>query len=124
MFHSRRRGSSARARRGFTIVELLVAIILAGVGLLALAGAGGIVAREVAAAASRTAAALLARNRVEWFASTSCASAAGAGIDSLHHAHGDWRAWREGTLALLRDSVLWQEPGGAHAIVVHSARAC
>lgn len=111
-------------RRGFTIVELLVAMMLAGAGLLALAGTGALVAREVGSTRSSTAAALIARNRLESFASAACAAPAGSGVDVLHGVRGDWSTWREGALELLRDSVSWRDARGAHAVVVRSARPC
>jgi prepilin-type N-terminal cleavage/methylation domain-containing protein len=71
---SPRRGPGARA--GFTLVELVVAMMLFTVGLLALAsGAGGVV-RLMDMSNRQTLAATMAKSRFETLRSTSCATLA------------------------------------------------
>lgn len=73
------------ARAGTTVVELLIALIIVTIGLLALAGAAAIVTRETAAGRREIALAWAARSRLERLTSGSCdaladGSAAAAGI--------------------------------------------
>jgi prepilin-type N-terminal cleavage/methylation domain-containing protein len=64
------------ARAGFTLVELVVAMMLFTVGLLALAsGAGGVV-RLMDMSNRQTLAATMAKSRFETLRSTSCATLA------------------------------------------------
>ena len=60
-------------RAGTTVVELLVALVIVTVGLLALAGAAAIVARETAAGRRELALTWAARTRLERLATVPCA---------------------------------------------------
>lgn len=60
------------ARTGTTVVELLIALIVVTVGLLALAGAAAIVAREIAAGRREILLAWAARSRLERLTSSAC----------------------------------------------------
>jgi prepilin-type N-terminal cleavage/methylation domain-containing protein len=62
------------SRRGFTLVELLVAIVLVNVGLLALVGGSTAVVRRHTAIRARTAAVQTAALRLELMAATSCSA--------------------------------------------------
>lgn len=64
--------TSRAPRRGTTVVELLIALIVLTVGLLALAGAAAIIARETAAARRELTLAWMARARLERLASEGC----------------------------------------------------
>ena len=73
------------SRAGATVVELLIALIIVTVGLLALAGAAAIVTRETAAGRRELALAWAARARLERLTSGPCdaladGSATAAGI--------------------------------------------
>ena len=61
-------------RRGTTLVELLIALVIVTVGLLALAGAAAVVAREVGTGRREVAVAAAARNRLEQLTSAPCRS--------------------------------------------------
>ncbi len=52
-------------RRGFTLIEVLVALIVLGIGILALSGSSSIITRMIGRGKSETHAAVLAANRVE-----------------------------------------------------------
>ncbi len=60
------------ARAGTTLVELIIALVVITVGLLALAGAAAVVARETAAGRREATLAELARTRLERLTSTPC----------------------------------------------------
>lgn len=75
----RRRGASAGRRAGFTVVEVIAAIVLLAVGLLALAGLGVTASRVARQGAQQTLAASLAQSRFDSLASLPCATLASAG---------------------------------------------
>jgi prepilin-type N-terminal cleavage/methylation domain-containing protein len=55
-----------RDNRGFTIAEVLVAIVILSVGLLAIAGSTGSVMRMLARGRRATNVAVIAANRMDW----------------------------------------------------------
>ncbi len=63
--------------RGFTIVEVLVAVLILSVGLLALAGTAGLVTRMIGQGDRYTEAATLANRQMETLRSQTCASMVG-----------------------------------------------
>jgi len=65
-------GSVARPRRGFTVVELLVAVTLITVGALAMASTSAAVMRNLTAGAQQTVAATLAQSRFEALRGAPC----------------------------------------------------
>lgn len=72
----RRRRVRARvhARRGVTLVELLVAMTIMTVGLMAIVGVSGSVARSLGESRSDNLAAIAAESRFEQVAGTACSS--------------------------------------------------
>ena len=73
--HRRRRPASRRA--GFTLVELIVAIIILVIGVLGLASASAVVMRQIAGSSAQSRAAAIAQSRFEQIRSQSCAAAVG-----------------------------------------------
>ena len=68
-------------RRGFTLIETLVALVLLEVGMLALAATSAVAARDLAFAHRSVRAQSLARNRMELLWATAC-SAPSSGMAS------------------------------------------
>ena len=66
-----------RARRGVTIVEMLVAVVLMSVGLVGAMGSAGAVASSMGGGIRQTVAAGLAQARLDSLASLSCAQLVG-----------------------------------------------
>jgi type II secretion system protein I len=66
-----------RSEQGFTIIELLVAVVIFSVGLLALAGTASVILTSMTSTQSRTIAASVAESRFERIRATACASRAG-----------------------------------------------
>ena len=64
------------AERGFTIVELLVAVMIFSVGLLALASTSSMILTAMTTTRSRTVAAGVAESRFDIIRSTACANRA------------------------------------------------
>lgn len=65
---------SRRVRRGATLVELLVALLLFDLSLLSLVAVSAVAVRRVGEAARRNRAAIAATSRIEWLASRRCLS--------------------------------------------------
>jgi general secretion pathway protein I len=109
---------------GFTLIELLLALVLLAFGVLALAATNALVVRDVGGAATRGVAAIAARNRVEWLASTPCALLTGGAAQHTHGVREAWTIERRDNQARLRDSVIAALPTVSWSIVVASSRAC
>lgn len=76
-----------RGRRGFTIIELMVAIVIITVGLLALAGGSGATVKEMELSQQQTTAALLAQSRLEKLRALNLCSAFASGTTSVAPAY-------------------------------------
>ncbi len=108
-------------RRGFTLIEAIVALVLFQFGMLALAAAGALAARDLAIARQSARAQALARNRVELLRSSTCPP---PGAGSVAHSHGlveMWRVEAAGARRTITDSVDYALPRGARGHVVARA---
>jgi prepilin-type N-terminal cleavage/methylation domain-containing protein len=76
--HDHQRRAWARSRRGFSIVELVVAMMLVAIGLLSLVGANTVLVRRRNEARQRLAAVAAAANRVAQLSSGPCLPVNGA----------------------------------------------
>jgi len=65
---------SPRSERGFTLAELMVAVVIFSVGLLAMAGTAAVIMTTLTSTQSRTIAAGVAESRFERIRTTTCAS--------------------------------------------------
>jgi prepilin-type N-terminal cleavage/methylation domain-containing protein len=72
----RRRRARRGARAGFTLAEIIVAIVILTIGLLAMASTSGAVARQMTGARRQTIAATIAQSRFDSLTSVRCASLA------------------------------------------------
>ena len=70
---------SPRRRDGFTLIELMVAIIILAIGILGLAGTSAVITRQMGSASRQTVAAAVAQSRVDSLSSIDCAGLAPAG---------------------------------------------
>ena len=68
----RAQAAAARHRGGFTLVELMVAILIMTVGLLGMTGSAAVVARQMRASANQATAAQVAQSRLEWLRAAPC----------------------------------------------------
>jgi prepilin-type N-terminal cleavage/methylation domain-containing protein len=68
---------TVRSERGYTIIELLVAVMIFSVGLLGMAGTASVIMSTVTSTKSRTIAASVAESRFERMRATACVSRAG-----------------------------------------------
>jgi len=85
--------------RGYTIVELLVAVMIFSVGLLAMAGTASVIMSTLTSTQSRTIAASVAESRFERVRATPCVSRAGGSAVS----RGISEAWTLDRLARADD---------------------
>ncbi|GAC1682997.1 MAG: hypothetical protein NVS9B3_00780 [Gemmatimonadaceae bacterium] len=81
-----------RARRGFTIVEVVVAIFILTAGLLALAGTSAAVVRMVGGAGQQALAAAAAQTRFELLRSTGSCSSIASGSATSRGISESWTA--------------------------------
>jgi len=81
-------------RPAFTLVELLVAIVVATIGLLALAATAGLVASHVGDGARLTGGAHLARSVLDSLRASDCAAVTGGRVTRVG-VSADWTATRD-----------------------------
>ena len=121
-----------QAAAGFTLVEVLIALVVLGVGILALTGSSALVNRMIGRGKVETHAALLAARRVETLrlsaASTSpgCVSPSFAGggpgwDDGLKQS---WTVEPTGTPRRVRVTVSYLTVRGIRAAVLEAAVPC
>ena len=83
------RPAPMRARRGMTLVELVVAMTIIGVALLALAGSATLVTRLMGGGARQALAASVAQSHLERLRAVNCASVA-SGTDTERGVVSTW----------------------------------
>jgi Tfp pilus assembly protein PilV len=112
-----------RSRDGFTLVELLVAVLLIDVGVLAMVAGTGLIVRRQNAMRTRALAAQIAANRIQLLESGGCealtASATQPGITERFSADPMANGLRD-----LRDSVSFTIDGAPRAVVIRSRMSC
>ncbi len=100
--------------RGFTVVEVLVAIVIMALGVLGLAGTATSVSRLIGGGAEQTIAANIAMGRFEQLRGTACASLA-AGTATKRGMTEHWTVTASGTsLYTATDTVTYIAAGGRH----------
>lgn len=97
-----------RARAGFTIVEMVVAIIVFTIGVMGLAGTAAYVARQMNGGAQQTLAATIAQSRIDSIAGTGC-HAVGSGTAVRKGISERWTVERPANFNVLRitEQVTW-----------------
>ena len=92
-----------RGDDGFTLIEVVVAIAVLAIGILALAGAAAATVRSMADSERISDAARTAEMERERASSTICA--AGAGVDSVHGARIAWSASPAGAMLSMSQTI-------------------
>jgi prepilin-type N-terminal cleavage/methylation domain-containing protein len=114
----------AAPRRGFTLVELLVAVLLIDVGVLAMVSATTMLARRQVELRTRAAASQLAANRIQRLIAGPC----GAVIGTATAATGVTEHWSvtrlPNSVRALRDSVVFAVGGVERRVVVGARSRC
>lgn len=105
-------------RSGFSLVEALVALVLFQIGMLALAAAAAVAARDMGSAARRVHAVALAHNAAERMRIGVCAAPAGGGERALPGGYREfWRVDVVGRRRVVTDSVVYVRKAGKPAQV-------
>src|SRR5262249_25131852 len=121
--HPRHDQSSEGQPSGFSLVELLVAVVLVAVGLLALVQTSAVVVRRRNEARAREAAVSTAATRVEQLLSSPCAAAEGA--SDARAASETWTSRVNGTTRDVSDSVSFGRSAlSSHVFVLRTRTSC
>ena len=113
-----------RARPGLTVVEVLVALVLVSVGLLAIAGASALALRTATAASFERRAVRHADRRLARLTAAGCTSA-GVGSDSAAGLRERWSiADSLGGVAAVETSVEWLAGARRRVLTLRSALVC
>ena len=113
----------AARRLGFTIIEVLVAVVLLGVGVLALAGMSRFTALEARDASSRASAADAVESTLDSLRARPCDAVADGSI-SRGDATLQWRARRGGGAAHLRLELTLRGRGGERIVPFEAVVPC
>jgi prepilin-type N-terminal cleavage/methylation domain-containing protein len=101
-----RLASRFRPHGGFTLVELLVALTVFSVGLLAMASTSAVIMQTMAGAEARTVASDIAEARFEKIAAIACANRSANGVTTTITTRGITEAWTRFPLARADDVVV------------------
>ena len=122
-----RRATSPSPRRGVTVVEMVVAIVVLAIGILGLAGTAAMVARQMTGGAQQTVAAVAAQARFERLASVSCAAllASPTGTATARGIREDWQvsAGNFGTL-VMAVTLTYSTSRGQRTVAYTTMRSC
>ena len=113
-------------RSGFSIVDVLVALMLIAVGLLGFAGSTTLALRSTLDAAHRREAAARVASRLALLEAAGCARAAGGFVmDSSRHLAEQWTvSARVNGFTTVTDRVDWVSARGTRSFALTSAIAC
>ena len=107
-------GRRGPARRGFTLIELMVAIVIMVTGVLGLAGTAAMVSRMVGGAGQQTVAASVASSRFEMLRSVPCSQIV-SGTATTRNMNEKWNATQDptnGSLWVVTDTITYNAAGG------------
>jgi len=111
------------SRRGFTLVELLVAVLLIDVGVLAMVSATTLLVRRQLGLRTRVVASQLAANRLQHLLASPCTSTTGVATSEGVTEH--WSATLlPSSMRDLRDSVVFAIDGTERSVVLRSRSSC
>jgi type IV pilus modification protein PilV len=92
-------------RKGFTLVETIVALVLLQIGMLALASTAGVAARDLSDAQMRRRAMTIARNGAESLRVSACAGGTSGDRTAGRGLRESWRTESFGRARAVTDSV-------------------
>lgn len=114
-----------RPHTGFTLVEVLVALVLFEFAMLALSAVSATAARDLAAARVLERAGSVARNRVEQLSGGGCPPARAADTSLSGGLREHWRVEAAGPTRRISDSVTFAHPrGGTGFVIARAATVC
>lgn len=119
-------------RAGFTIIEVMIAIVVLGVGVMALVGSSAMVTRMIGAGRTSTEAVEIANSRIEqlrraaYSTATPCTHAQFAGGDSS--GTGFTEKWtittQPNNISVVTDSVIYRTTRGPRPFVLTTSFLC
>ena len=115
------------ARRGFTLVEVMVAIVILSIGILGLAATAGVVVRQMTGAVHQSVASTVAYSRMEKIRTSNCvAMKDSSGTATTRNVKEKWViVGTAGSHALLvYDTITYQVRGKAKVQAYHSEFPC
>lgn len=119
-------GSRGRrhGRTGFTLVELIVAMLMLTIGLLGLAGIGAVVLKQMRGGTYQTIAASIAQSRFEQFEGDVCNSIT-SGTATVRGMTETWTVSAVGLRAkAIQDTVAFAGTSGTKKVGIHTVVAC
>jgi Tfp pilus assembly protein PilV len=113
-----------RARCGFTLIEVVVAVVLIDVGLLALVAASAVLVRQTTELRVRSAALHAATNRLQLLGASACVATSGAAAGPLS-IHEWWSVvLQPNGVRELRDSVTFSVGIAEKTVVLRTRLPC
>jgi prepilin-type N-terminal cleavage/methylation domain-containing protein len=120
-----RRANDRPVRCGFSIIEVLVALVLTAVGLLGMAGSAALALRTASAAARQQSAVQLATTRLAQLTATGCALARDGATLENGPVREDWTIGPlAGGMRVISSRVQWRATAGARILSLRSAMPC
>ena len=112
-------------RRGFSLIEVVVAILILAVGVLGLAATSSVVTRQIGGGAQQNTAANLAASRFEQMRARQCtaltSAAAAVKTDGISER---WTVVAVNDGRVVRDSVWYDTPRGVRGFVFETTLPC
>ena len=114
------------SRRGLTLVEVIVALMLVAIGMLGLAGTSSLLMRATVARAAERRAAHHASWRIVQLAAAGCAAARdGKSADATTGLREEWHlSAASGGAVSVAESIQWPSGGTTRRLTVRSAFLC
>lgn len=112
-----------RPRRGFSLIEVVFAVVLIDIGLLALVAASATLVRLAGDLRARDAALRVATDRLQLLGATPCTSQSGSATSARIHEAWTASAPRNGVRDL-RDSVVFVTTRGTGTFVLRTRLTC
>ena len=122
----RPRATARRSSSGFTIAEVLVALVLLAVALVGVAESSALAVRVTGSALRERRAVQRAADRLVWLRAQGCAAArSGSATDAALALDERWTATPAmGGVTLLDEQVRWRAVSGTRTILLRSAILC